>query len=419
VLRIEEMRRWAHANNFALRLAIFYIAVFFIIGCYMPYLPVWLKARGLGDGQLALIYALPLIMRPAFTPAISYAVDHYGHPRLILKLLAWGTFLAAVALSFTNSFIAIFTVFFILAVFWMAILPLTEAIALAGMHAGHSDYGRVRLWGSISFIVMTVAGGAIVAAWGPTAALVLFIGAAASVVVAAQWLPNPDTHKLATDDAPLPALRFADFLQLVRARELWLLFAATSAVQAAHSVYYVFGTLHWEAIHISPIIIGLLWAVGVIAEITLFAHAGRIVQHIGAVQLILIAGAAGILRWTVTAFDPPLAVLFVIQTLHGLTYGAAHIGTIQFLQQAVPRQLSASAQGLYASVPLGVAMGLISLVTGSLHRSLDGYAYLVMAGLCVLSVLAGWRLYLRWDGQTLVLTPTEQELAAERTPSNT
>lgn len=406
------------ANGFALRLAIFYIAVFFIIGCYMPFLPVWLKARGLGDGQVALIYALPLIMRPVFTPAMSYAVDHYGHPRLILKMLAWGTFLAAIALSFTSGFFAIFTVFFILAVFWMAILPLTEAIALAGMHAGHSDYGRIRLWGSISFIVMTVAGGAMVEAWGPTAALVLFIGAAAGVVVAAQWLPNPDTHNLAKKETALPALHFADFIQLVRARELWLLFAATSAVQAAHSVYYVFGTLHWKANGISPIIIGLLWAVGVIAEITLFAHAGRIAQYVGAVQLILIGGIAGILRWTVTAFDPPLVFLFFVQMLHGLTYGATHIGTMQFLQQAVPRQLWSSAQGLYASVPLGMAMGLISLVTGPLHELLAGYAYLVMAGLCILSVMASWQLYQRWNGQTLVLNSTEREAVVGRTPSN-
>ena len=396
------MRDWARANSFALRLAAFYVVVFLIIGCYMPFLPVWLRSRGLSDWQIAFIYAMPVIMRPLFTPAMSFAADHSGRPVVFLKVLAWGSLASCLALPFAAGFPAIFAAFFLFTLFWMSIVPLTEAVALKGARNGNGEYGRIRLWGSISFVVMTLAGGGAVGLWGPPAALWLFIGAAASVVVVAHWLPDGGAGDREAAAAAPHRIKAADFLQLVRSADLWLFFAATSAVQSAHSVYYIFGTLHWESAGISPMTIGMLWATGVVAEIALFAYAGHVTRHIGAVQLILLGGVAAVLRWTLTAIDPPLTALFPLQMLHGLTYGAAHIGAMQFMRAAVPERLAMSMQGLYASVTAGIVMGLVSLATGPLYRSLDGYAYFVMAGLGGIGVAASLMLLRRWRGGSLV-----------------
>lgn len=412
--RIEDFLKWARANSFAVRLIAFYIAVFLVIGCYMPFLPVWLKWRGLDDWQIAVIYAVPMIMRPVFTPAMSFAADHYGRPVAFLKTLAWGTLVFALLLPFANGAWQIIAAFFMLTLFWMSIVPITEAITLAGARNGHNDYGRIRLWGSIAFVGVTILGGAAVKLWGPVAAIGLLIGGALSVVATAHLLADPNGLKAKNgSEAPLalPAIRIADLMRLVRAPELWLLLMATAVIQSAHSVYYVFGTLHWEAIHISPTIIGLLWATGVLAEITLFAYASRLPKFLGPLPLLFIGGMAGIVRWTVTAFDPPLPILFAMQALHGLTYGATHLGAIQFMHRAVPHQLAVSVQGLYASMSAGLVMGLVSLGTGPLHEAIGGHAYFAMAGICIVGLFSAFLLAMRWDGG-LLITPTAQETEA-------
>ena len=259
------MRKWAPEDDFAVRVSAFYIATFFIVGCYMPFLPVWLRWRGLDGTQIAFVYAMPVFVRAIFTPAMTFLADRSGRPVTMLKGFAWASLLAAGVLPFTGGFPTIFATILLFTLFWMSIVPLTEALALSGARAGRGDYGRMRLWGSLGYIAMTAGGGAALQLWGPQAALWLFIGSAACVTLTVYGLPQGgglDPAALDPPGVPLRRLRLADLLQLVRAPEVWLFLAATSTIQSAHAVYYIFGTLHWTSIGISPIVIGFLWRSG-------------------------------------------------------------------------------------------------------------------------------------------------------------
>ncbi len=409
------MRKWAPDDDFALRLSAFYFVTFLIVGCYMPFLPVWLRWRGLDDTQISLVYAMPVFVRAIFTPLMTFFADRWGRPVSMLKALALASLLAASTLPFTGGFPTIFAAILLFTLFWMSVIPLTDAVALSGARAGRADYGRMRVWGSISYIGMTAAGGAALQLWGPRAALWLFICAAATVMLATYGLPRGGGHDRAveaTPGLPLQRLRLAELVQLAGAPRLWLFLAATSTIQSAHAVYYIFGTLHWTSIGISPTVIGFLWAIGVIAEIVLFTYARVVGRWLGPVQLICLAGATAVLRWLFTAYDLPLPQLFLLQSLHGLTFGAAHLGAMQFLDQAIPRRLAASAQGLYASITAGVVMGLASLSAGPLYRAYGGGAYLGMAALACVGLAASVVLMRRWDGG-LILNPTEQPEAAQ------
>ena len=409
------LRKWAPDDDFGLRVSAFYIATFFIVGCYMPFLPVWLRWRGLDETQIALIYAMPVFVRAIFTPAMAFLADRSGRPVTMLKGLAWASLLSALILPFTGGFAAILAIILLFTLFWMSVVPLTEAVALSGARAGRADYGRMRLWGSFSYIAMTAAGGVALELWGPQAALWLFIGAAASVVLTVYGLPRGGGYDRAVEDVPglsMQRLAIADLMQLVRAPMLWLFFAATSMIQSAHAVYYIFGTLHWTSVGISPAVIGLLWAVGVTAEIVLFAYAGWVGRWLGPSQLICLAGAMAVLRWVFTASDPSLPVLFVLQSLHGLTFGAAHLGAMQFMGRALPQRLAASAQGLYASITAGVVMGVASLASGPLYSAYAGRAYLAMAVLACAGLAASVLLMRQWRGG-LIFIPREQPAAAE------
>lgn len=249
-------------NAVAVRLSVFYGALFLIVGTYMSFLPLWLAARGLSETQIALLYALPVLMRPVFTTLLSFFADRSGRHVLVLKLLAAGAFASVAILAFGGGFAMIFVAFTLFALFWTTVLPLTDAVALSAARRGFGSYGRMRLWGSLSYIAVTLAGGAVVDLYGAPAALWLFITAAACVMLAAQALPRIEAAAPSATGVPL--IRLADLKALIRLPVLWLFMAAASIVQATHAVYYLFGTIHWIGIGIAPTSIGALWAIGVI-----------------------------------------------------------------------------------------------------------------------------------------------------------
>jgi PPP family 3-phenylpropionic acid transporter len=394
-----------HGNAFAVRLGAFYVAVFLVGGCYLTLLPLWLKWRGFTPEQISLLFAAPAILRPFFVPVVMSFADYYAKPAAFLKALGIISLCICVFFPGIDSFAVFFSIFLAYALCWVTIIPLTEALAILGVKAGHCDYGRVRLWGSASFIAMAVGGGMVVDALGAGSVIWLYLGAIAGVALVSLLLREPnDGACAAKETAPsqTKTMRLADIGQLLRSSEFWFLLIASGAIQSAHAVYYVFGSIHWKAIGISPTLIGLLWAVGVVAEIVLFIYAGRLSLRFGAVQFILIGGAAAMLRWLCTAFDPPLATLFALQCLHGLTFGATHFGAMQFLRHAVPQRVSLTAQGIYAAFSGGIAMGLMQLAAGPLYSKLHGHAYLVMVALGAIGVGAALFLMRRWkDGAPL------------------
>lgn len=386
----------ADRRSFATRLALLYGAIFLLVGSFLPYFPVWLDWRGLSAQEIGVVLAAPLFARILFTPTISFVADRIGDRRRVLILLAWGTGLSCLLFMVASGFWAILLVTVLYALFWTTVMPLTETVAMTGVRASGLDYGRMRLWGSLTFIAASFAGGFAIQFRGASAALWIVIFASLCVVAAAHLLPRPSGAGRLRAATSGPRIRVGDALDLVRSPRILLFLLTTSAVQAAHAVYYVFGTLHWQSAGISTGVIGMLWAVGVVAEIALFTVSGRVVASLGPVRLIWLAAAASVLRWSVTAFDPPLALLFSVQLLHGLTFGAAHLGAIHYISDTVPENVSATAQGLYASVTAGIAMGAAMSATGPLYAAIGGHAYLAMAvigaiGLAGATLLLGRR----------------------------
>ena len=374
------------ARGFAVRLALFYGALFLVAGTKLPYFPIWLDGRGLTTSQIAIIVAAPLFVRIVCTPVIGFAADAHGDRRLAVILLAWVALAAFLALTGAVGFWAILAITLLLSVATTSLMPLTETIAMTGVRRLGLDYGRMRLWGSISFIVASFIAGFAVERIGDGVVLWLLIGGAVSTVLGAHLLPRPATAPQApqlpaesSSAAPKPV--FADALRLVFSPMFALFIVAVGAIQAAHAVFYTFGVLHWRSQGISSGWAGVLWAIGVITEIGLFAFSRRIAVWLGSVGMIAIGALAGVLRWTLMAFDPPLALLLPLQVLHGLTYGATHIGAVHWMSERIPQAQAGTAQAIYAAVTHGIAMGAATIAAGSLYATWQGGAYLAMAAL--------------------------------------
>ena len=359
----------------ALRLSLFYVAFFLVIGVLMPFWPVWLKAKGLDAAEIGVVLALGPWVRVVGNPLIARLVDRSGETRRPLILLALASLASFSLFAVAEGFWALSGVAALSGLWLSAIMPLGDGLTLRLALARRLDYGRVRLWGSLAFIAAASLGGWALAGRPPDRILDLLLVGLALIVAAAVALP--EWRRPGAEPSSVGVL------SLLADRRMILFLAAASVIQGSHSVLYGFGTLHWQAAGHSKDVVGWLWAEGVIAEVLLFAAGAAALRRLGAARLLALAGIAGLMRWTLTGLSTDLPVLAAVQLLHGLTFGAAHLAAMDFLARTAPPGLAVTAQGLYAATATGAAFGATMLLAGTLYAAFAGGAFFAMAALAL------------------------------------
>lgn len=379
----------------AVRLSLFYAAIFSVAGVLMPWWPVWLKSQGLSAPEIGYVLAVGFWIKPFANPLATRWADGIGERRRPLVILLLATALAYALFALGGGF-STFLVFAALAnAAFSPVMPLGDNLTMTASAMRNLDYGRMRLWGSVTFIAAVYGAGWLLEGRDADVILWLVVGGFVLSGVVAAGLPDIRFPKPAFD-RPRP-------LRLLRHPTFALFLVATGLNTAAHAVLYGFATIDWRAAGLSDVEIGWLWAEGVIAEIILFAVSRRIIGRTGPVPLLLVGCLAGIVRWSALAVADSFTILALLQVLHGLTFGAVHLGAMHFIQRAAPEGLSASAQGLFAAFGMGLFMGFGTLAAGELYGVLASEAFFAMAGLSAGASLAAAFLWRRFDGARLRL----------------
>jgi PPP family 3-phenylpropionic acid transporter len=304
----------------AARLALFYGAYFAAVGIHLPFWPVWLEWRGLGAVEIGYVLAAGYWPRVATNLVIPAVSDRLGERRRPMILLTAGTLAGMLLFALARDFWPLLLLSVLTGATWAAILPLGEAVALGEAQRRDLDYGRIRLWGSIAFILAAIAIGRWLEHAGPAIVLWSIAAVVACILGACMLLPEGPTRAR-------PAA-FADFRRLAGTPEFLAFVAAAAAIQVSHAVYYGFATLHWRAAGHGELVIGLLWAESVVAEVALFACAGALLRRLGPIRLLIVAGALTVVRWALSALSTDVAVLVPAQALHAASFGATHLAAI-------------------------------------------------------------------------------------------
>ncbi len=356
----------------ALRLSLFYAALFSVIGVQLPFWPLYLSSKGMSAAEIGVLLASAYFVKIVTNPIAGHVVDRRGDRRRPLLLLAAISAATTALFAVANDFLPLLTVTLVSAAAFTAMMPLGDSLTMLTSLNQRLDYGRIRLWGSLSFIaVSSLAGPLLVDAPRPVILWAALLGQALTLAAVARL---PDIHTGPPAGGPSPSLK-----PLLANRRFQLFLAATSCTQVSHMIYYGFATLHWRQAGMSGTVIGALWAEGVVAEVLLFAFGARLVSRFGPVRFIAAGGIAGLVRWTVLALTTDPWALASVQFLHAFTFGANHLGAMHFISRAAPPALSARAQGLYSSVTAGVVPGLAMLMAGKLYQDLGGTSFLVMS----------------------------------------
>jgi PPP family 3-phenylpropionic acid transporter len=357
-----------HAIPLSARLAAFYFAFFAYTAAYVAYFPLYLSARGLGATEIALVLALPQLAR-IFAPAgWGWLADRSGAQRGIV-LLSCATMVACfAALPYAQGMPSIALLIAVTGMFSAGALPLVEAITLGS--SGAARYGPIRLWGSVGFIAVVLAGGI----WldhRPVNALpqVLVLLALAALGVAA-GLPRGKAHADRGD------------WRLIMPPGAHPLMAAGFCMAAAHGALYAFFTLHLEKIGYSGTVIGVLWTLGVVAEIFVFAYLPALFRRYTLSTVLAFSLLCAAIRFLAIGWGAAqLWLLCVAQLLHAATFGSFHAASVAAVHRIFGEQAHARGQGLFSSVSYGAGGAAGALLSGWAWQSAGPGAAFSLAAL--------------------------------------
>lgn len=382
------------ADNFGLRLAVFYGFLFVIMGIQLPFFPLWLTARGLDPQDIGFILATPIVVRIFAVPVINRLIDRSSNLRTGLIATSFASAFGFAVVGISYGFAAVLLAFAFAALFSGPIMSLADAYALKGLTARKRAYGPIRLWGSATFIATNIGGGLLLAVIAVEDLIWLVAAGFVLLGAASLWLHPLEPKPIV--DAAAEAERNSPKAHLWKSPQFLAIAAAAGLIQASHAMYYGFSAVDWTAKGIGSMTVGGLWGLGVAVEIALFAISGRL--RLSPITFVAIGAAGAVLRWLAMSFDPPLPALALIQCLHGLSFGATHLGAIQFVARAAGDKQAAAAQGDFSTI-LAIAGASAAAVSGLLYNALGDLGYAVMAamaaagGACLIPALRAGRSY--------------------------
>ena len=377
--------------------ALYYGGQFVLLGIQLPFFGGWLALKGFLPSEIGLITGAALIARLMFGPLVAFWADHQTDERRALRVVTFLFAFGAAGLLIAPTKVLIGASAALLIWTFGLLVPLTDTAVLRADRNGWLHYGQTRAAGSGFFLTANICGGALLAAAGIAAAAPAMATAAAFAFLMTFLLPagaggrggaKPVSWREAPKFLGSPIFLVALF--------------SAGLSQGGHAVYYAFSFLRWEELGYSTLVIGCLWATGVIAEIFLLTRARGLARRLGPAKLLALGGAAAMLRWTVIAAEPSLPVLFAVQTLHAGTFACAYLGAIEFLDRAAPLRLVNTGMTLMSTTGVGAMTGLATVVAGFVWNSHGaGPAYMMMAAMGAVSLLLAVLLMRAWDGKKL------------------
>uniref|UniRef100_E6QFL4 Putative metabolite transporter (MFS superfamily) n=1 Tax=mine drainage metagenome TaxID=410659 RepID=E6QFL4_9ZZZZ len=337
-------------------LAAFYFLYFCALGAFMPYWGPWLHAQGQGPLAIGILTAAVQFSK-VLAPNLWGWLAHFWGSRRIVPWAALITAAGFLALGLAHgNFSALLLITLTFSFFWAATLPLVDATTMDWAQRCGAAYGRIRLWGSLGFIALSLGMGGLLAHWGMTA----FLPGIAIFLVAA-WGASRYLPYGTLPDANAPRPRLSGTLRQV---SLWFFLLAGLLEQASHGAYYAFYSIYAEQHGLGSAAIGMLWGFAVLCEVAFFWWGDRLIRRLGVSLVFTGAFVLTALRWGVIAWWPGLVWIILVQSLHAASYAAFHLAAVHWVSGRFPGALRARGMALYASVVYGLGGGLGALGAG-------------------------------------------------------
>jgi len=358
-----------------------YFLYFGTMGAVLPFFNLYCYHIGLSGFEIGVLSAaksLTIVIFPIFW---SLLADHFRIRRPLyifcnlISLAAWCGYF------FTTAFMPMLAITFFYGIFYAPIIAMLETFTMENLSGKIATYGHIRVWGSVSFILVVVVLGKLIDHTG--VAIILGVVAAGSFLFAAASLKTPTIPpqpQMPLDWAQLKALLKGPLGRFLSCAFLMLL---------SHSAYYGFFSIHLEELGFSGAFIGSTWAIASIAEISVMAGSAKLIKHFGTHSLIAFALAVAVIRWLVFYFTTTIAWIIFGQILHAVTYGVFHVAGIVYVDQLSPQGRKTMGQAVNNAVTYGLGLTVGFYLNGWLF-SLFGSRFLFGVAAVTAATAGGW-----------------------------
>lgn len=353
-----------------IRLSGFYFFYFALLGALVPYWSLYLKSYQFDAVTIGSLMAVLQLSRIVAPNLWGWLADRNGKRIEIVRLGALMTCIMFLGIFWQETAVGIGLVMLAFSFFWNAVLPQFEVITLKQLGERQERYSRIRLWGSIGFIVTVAGVGALLdfisIRWLPFLMLLLMV-----CIWVSTLLVNTKTEFVTAqkEDSVTDG-----FLSLLLRPQVLVFFVICFLVQFGHGAYYTFYSVLMEEVGYSRTEIGLLWSIGVIAEVILFVYMHWMIKRWGLRSIMILSLALCILRWLIIGGVPDnLALMLFAQILHAATFGALHAVGIALVHHYFSDSTYGQGQALFSSVGFGVGGALGAFVSGLMWDGIGAF----------------------------------------------
>mgnify|MGYP001766442599 CR=1 FL=1 len=367
------------------RLAGYYFFYFAFIGAFSPYFALYLQSLSFSAWDIGLLMSQMQLMRLLGPYVWGWLADHFGRRLFIVRLAGIASLAGFSCFFFLQQLNGMLVAMAILAFFWSAALPLVEALTFDHLRESTANYSRIRVWGSVGFIVAVLA----------TGAALEFV--AVSGILWVCWLILLGIFACAMLIRDVPAAkavcgRAGSILAVVKQKHVAGFFVACFAMSAAHGALYVFYSIHLAELGFGKAAVGAFWTLGVLSEIAVFMVMARLLRNYKFRVLMLMTFAVAVVRFLLIGWGGATVLLLILaQLMHAMTFGVFHATSVAVVNAWFPERYRGRGQALYSSISFGAGGLLGGLLSGWMwDRVGAGWTYTLSSAFALFGFLVVW-----------------------------
>ncbi len=354
------------------------------LGVLVPYWGLYLQYHHYSPAQIGELTAILMATKIIAPTLWGWIADKTQQGMLIVRLASLLSFLCFALILLEPNYLGFALIVFSFSFFWNASLPQFEANTFR--YLGHQThyYSRVRLWGSVGFVISVIMVGKLLDTISPDYLPKIILGLFLGIFIVSLWVPQAKSSDIHTDSCSI--------IQVLLRPEIIAFFVVCFLMQASHGPYYAFYSIYLEQAGYSKTLIGQLWALGVAAEVALFVIMHHLLKYYSLRNILLVSLFLTSLRWGMigSSIDNLILTLFA-QCLHAASFGSYHVVAIQLIHGYFKGSHQGRGQALYSSLSFGAGGAMGSLYSGYLWSDTTANLnYFIAMGLSLLALFVAW-----------------------------
>ena len=362
------------SHNLHWRLSRFYFFYYFFVGSFVPYWGIYLQSENFSPSSIGILLSLFQISRIVAPNFWGWLADHSGHRVKWIKLTSFLGLIGFIGVFWAKGFFWIFLVMSALSLFTSSTLPLAESLTLAHLATTDGHYSRIRLWGSIGFIVASLFLGYLIDLQGINILLWVLLITQAIIFFLSNTIPEAKEIHHKKNDLPI--------WKIIKTPSVVALLIGCTLMVSAHGVLYNFYSIYLKEHGYSSATIGWLWAVGVICEIFIFMLMPKILRRYSLKTILLLSLFLGVIRFILIGASPNhFYLLLIAQMFHAATFGSFHAASIEVIAYFFKGRNQSRGQAIYNSVAYGIGGTIGGLGGGYLIQYLGGQLGFMIAAI--------------------------------------